>query len=140
MINRIVEAISLALNNEFGDGYKIYTEEVTQGMENPCFFILCRTPKNTQFFNKKYFRSNMFCIQYIPSSENVKTECNAVTEQLFQCLEYLWIDGSLIRGTKMEPEMKDGILFFFLNYDFFVYKKEETETMGALSEHIDAKG
>lgn len=40
----------------------------------------------------------------------------------------------------MEPEIENGVLYFFLNYDFFVYKVEDTETMGTLSEHIEAKG
>ena len=140
MIDKIVKAISLALNEEFGDGYKIYTEGVEQDMENPCFFIICNAPRNTLFLGKKYFRPNIFCIQYIPSTEDIRAECNSVIERLFECLEYIRVDNRLIRGTKMEPEVKDGILYFFLNYDFFVYKKDETETMEALSGHIRAKG
>ena len=40
----------------------------------------------------------------------------------------------------MESEIKDGVLYFFLNYDFFVYKKEETEAMGTLTRSIEVKG
>lgn len=140
MIDKIVKAVSLALNMEFGDGYKIYTEGVEQDMNSPCFFVICSAPRNTRFFNRKYFRSNIFCIEYIPSTEDILTECNEVIERLFECLEYIHVDGSLLRGSKMEPEVKDDVLYFFLNYDFFVYKKEEIETMGALSGRIEAKG
>ena len=39
MINSIIEAISIALNAEFGDDYTTYTEEQEQGLKEPCFFI-----------------------------------------------------------------------------------------------------
>ena len=39
MINAIIEAISVALNGEFGDSYEIHMEEIEQGLEEPCFFI-----------------------------------------------------------------------------------------------------
>lgn len=140
MIDKIIEGISLALSEEFGEDYKKYTEEVTQDLEKPCFFILCSTPKNELFFNRKYFRPNIFCIQYIPTTEDIRAECNEVIERLFQCLEYIKVEGSLIRGTKMEPEIENGVLYFFLNYDFFVYKVDDTEAMGTLSKRIGAKG
>ena len=137
MISQIVEAVSLALNKEFGDDYKIYTEEVEQDMENPCFFII---PRNTLFRGKKYFRSHIFCIQYIPSTENILTECNHVIERLFTCLEYISADGILIRGKKMEPEIKDGVLYFFVNYDFFTYKNKDAEKMGEILTKVRVKG
>ena len=140
MIDQIIKGISLALDEEFGEGYKIYIEGVEQDMENPCFFIICNTPRNTPFLGRKYFRSNIFCIQYIPSTEDIRTECNRVTERLFECLEYIRVDGRIIRGTKMEPEVKDGVLYFFLNYDFFVYRKKETEMMENLSGKVGVKG
>ena len=140
MIDKIVKAISLALNAEFGENYKIYTEGLEQEMENPCFFIICDAPRNALFFGKKYFRSNIFCIQYIPYTEDIRAECNGVTERLFECLEYIKVDDRLIRGKKMEPEVKDGILYFFLNYDFFVYRKKDAEMMETLSGKVKAKG
>ena len=39
MINEIVVAISKALYNEFGEEYKIYAENVEQGLERPCFLF-----------------------------------------------------------------------------------------------------
>ncbi len=140
MISQIVEAVSLALNKEFGDDYKIYAEEAEQDMENPCFFVICNTPRNTLFRGKKYFRSHIFCIQYIPSTENILTECNHVIERLFACLEYISVDDILIRGKKMEPEVKDDVLYFFVNYDFFVYKSKDAEKMGEVLTKVGVKG
>ena len=49
MINAIIEAISVALNGEFGDSYEIHMEEIEQGLEEPCFFIFCLNPTNDLF-------------------------------------------------------------------------------------------
>lgn len=126
MINSIMEAISIALNAEFGDRYQNYMEEISQDFAEPCFFIQCLNPTDKLFFGRRYFRKNQFCIQYFPEDKlHGNRECNAVAERLFVCLEYLSVDDNLIMGTHMHGEMADGILHFFVNYDMFVYRKSE---------------
>lgn len=66
MITTIIEAISVALNAEFGDSYDIHMEEIEQGLKEPCFFILCLNPASQQFLKGRYFRVSQFCIQYFP--------------------------------------------------------------------------
>ena len=39
MINEIIDAISIALDSEFEDGYKIHKDEIKQDLKEPCFFI-----------------------------------------------------------------------------------------------------
>lgn len=135
MINSIVDAISISLNSEFGDAYEIYTQKVEQGLQEPCFSIFCLNPTNTQFLGKRYLRKNMFCIQYFPESNEEETECNNVLERLFDCLEIINVQGDLFRGTKMNGEVVDGVLNFFINYDAFVHKTTTTTTeTSAISE------
>ena len=123
MINSIIESISISLNAEFGDKYKIHREEKKQGLKEPCFFVQCLNPTEKLFFWKRYFRQNQFCIQYFPEDKlHGKQECYAVGERLFSCLEYLEVGGELVMGTKRKYEVVDGILHFFVNYDLFVYK------------------
>lgn len=43
-VNLITDAISIALNGEFGDGYTNYTENVKQGLKEPCFLFSVSTP------------------------------------------------------------------------------------------------
>lgn len=129
MINSIIEAISVALNDEFGDGYETHMEEIKQGLEEPCFFINCLNPTIEQFFGKRYFRTNQFCIQYFPKTDEKQRECNGVAERMYQRLEYITIYGEdkPIRGTKMKYEMVDGVLNFLVNYDCFIYKLESQQ-------------
>lgn len=145
MINKIIDAVSVSINSEFGDGYEIYTESLEQGLKEPCFSVFCLNPTNDLFLNKKYFRTNQFCIQYFPSTDEANSECNAVRERLFGCLELITVmadpvNGDLTRGTKMKGEIVDGVLNFFVNYDLFVYKVETKDLMEDMEINTDAKG
>ena len=141
MINSIIAAISIALNAEFGDEYNIYTEEVKQGLEEPCFFVFCINPTSRPLLGKRYLRENQFCLQYFPADTGrVKAECNAVAERLYLALEYISVAGNLTRGTQMRCEVIDNVLNFFVNYDMFVYRPDDTPAMVELSENINLKG
>lgn len=141
MINSIIEAISIALNEEFGDGYEIHMEEIKQDLKEPCFFISCVNPTIKLFLGKRYFRQNQFAIQYFPETGEVQRECNTVAERMWQCLEYITIYGedSPLMGTKMEYEVIDGVLNFFVNYDCFIYKAEQQTSMESLETNINVK-
>ena len=141
MINKIIDRISVAIGSTFGDSHEIYTESVEQGLKEPCFSILCLNPTVQQFLGKRYFRANQFCIHYFPSSKEPRLECSSVMETLFHILETITVDGDLVRGTKMNGEIVDGVLSFFVNYDMYVYKSEESNTMmESVSHNTDLKG
>lgn len=127
MINSIIEAVSITLDAEFG--YETHMEEIKQGLAEPCFFISCLNPITRLFFGKRYFRTNQFCIQYFPESDDRQRECNAVAERLVWCLEYIMVKDDKFHGTDMKYEVIDGILHFFVNYDCFVYRTGENEAM-----------
>lgn len=125
MINKIIDGIIASLNKEFGDDYEIYTEDIEQGLEEPCFSIVCINPNKNKFLGDKYFSKNQFCIHYFPKSEEKNNEINEVTDRLFDCLELITVDGDLCRGTNFKVETSDGVLCFFINYNLFVYKDKE---------------
>lgn len=140
MTNSIIEAISTTLDAEFGEGYEIHMEEIRQGLKTPCFFIVSLNPTAELFLGKRYFKTNNFCIQYFPQSDKIRRECNEVAERMNWCLEYITVSGDKCRGTKMHHEVVDDILNFFVNYDFFVYKREVSELMGDMESHSTVKG
>lgn len=134
MINSIIEAIAIALNGEFGDEYKTYTEEQKQGLTEPCFFISCINPTHELFFWKRYKRENMFVIQYFPEDhEQERYECNAVADRLYLALEWITVDEDLVMGTKMHYSIDEGILSFFVNYNLFVRKEFDGTPMEDLT-------
>ena len=142
MINSIIEAVSAALNEEFGDGYEIHMEEIEQGLKEPCFFIFCLNSTNDPFPGKRHFRTNQLCIQYLPETSDSQRECNDVAERMWQCLEYVVADGDdrPRRGTKMKYKVVDGILNFFVNYDCFTRTEQPQTSMGGLELNTDVKG
>lgn len=148
MINKIIDGISKAINEEFGDDYEIYTEEIEQGLKEPCFSIVCINPTNNLFRQNKYFRQNKFCIHYFPSSKEKRLECQQVLEKLYLILEYIDIEEvfesvktiNKTMGTEMNGEYSDGVLNFFVNYDMYVNKLEEkTTSMNSFDYNTDVK-
>ena len=147
MINKIVDGISKAINEEFGKDYEIYTDGVEQGLQEPCFSIVSVKPTNNLFRPNKYFRQYPFCIHYFPSSNEKRTECQKVMEKLYLILEYIEIeevydDGktkSKTMGTKMNAEIDNGVLHFFVNYDMYVNKLEEKTPMNSYDYNTDVR-
>jgi hypothetical protein len=141
MIQSIVDGISEKLNSAFGDEYKIYTESVKQGLKEPCFFIQLVNPVNRRELGRRFFRENLFCIQYFPKSRDApKSECYQMQDDLFIALEYITVDGDLQRGIRMRGEFVDGVLTFFINYNLYVMMTEETTPMEFLEKTITTKG
>lgn len=140
MIEDIIDGISVALNSEFGDGYKTYTEEERQNMVDPCFFVMCLNPTHNLFLMRRYFRENTFVIQYFPQNKNRKREeCNAVAERLTMCLEWITVTNDPVMASRMHYEIIDGVLNFFVNYNFFVRRNEDKTPMETLEINQNAK-
>jgi hypothetical protein len=136
MVNKIITGISQKLDSEFNsvsDYYEIYTEEVKQDFQEPCFFITLLSLDQSQIVGNRYSRVQPFDIHYFPSTPDINTELNEVTEKLMNTLEYITVDENLIRGTKMKAETVDSVLHFFVNYNIHVIKEViKEETMGEI--------
>ncbi len=132
MINEIIQAISIALDDELNknsDVYEIYTEEIKQGLKEPCFFIQCIAPTKSVFLGKRYKVTNQFCVQYFPTAGKEQSECNNMIETLTDTLEYITAGTGLIRASSMHGEIVEQVLHFFVNYDFFTYKDAPAEAL-----------
>lgn len=141
MINPIIEAIGAALGSNFGEQYTIYSEAIEQDFNEPCFFISCMSRSQKLSTGNRYWCENVFCIQYFPfNSLREREESQHAAEKLFSCLEILDVDGNLLRGTKMNYEISDGVLSFFVSYNFFICKEKKAYPMENLSENIYMKG
>lgn len=140
MINSIIEGIAIALNGEFGDDHKIYTEEVKQGLKEPCFFVSCLNPTHTRILGRRFLRGNSFVLQYFPKDGGgEREECNEIAERLYDCLEWITVEGDPIMGAGMRYEIVDGVLNFFVHYNFTVYRPREDEKMGSLEVYQSEK-
>ena len=128
MIENIINGIAIKLNQVFGSGYKIYTENIKQGLKEPCFSIVVLEPEQSAKLPNRYFRSYPIDVHYFPkSTDKPKAEMYSVAEKLLVELEYITVKDNdvdnLCRGSKMRYEIVDGVLHFFVNYDLFVKKQ-----------------
>jgi len=128
-IKELIDAIAEALFQEFKSGYEIYTEKVDQGLKEPCFLIRCLNPTKNIHLGSVYKRTNLFTIQYFPSTLEANEECASVLERLFECLEYVTVSNKKVRGTDLHGEVTNGVLTFMVNYDGFVLKQESKTNM-----------
>lgn len=136
MVHDVLKGISSALFREFG--YENYIEEIQQDLKEPCFFISCIQPQIRRYLGRRYILQNQFLIQYFPKIGNhANAECYDTAEKMFGCLEVIQAGSGLLRGTGMKYEVVDGILHFFVNYDFFMQEVGQEETMGKMESYIN---
>ena len=146
MIDGIIKAISKALDDEFNaesDAYEIYDEEIKQDLQEPAFFIQSLNPSTDLFLGKRYLKHVHILIQYFPKSADYQAECNSMGEKLYWIVEWITCNGDdkPIRGSQMHYEVVDGVLNFFVDYEFFVRKVEESVPMETLElKQIEKKG
>lgn len=133
MIQEIIDGAVAALLDAF-PGIKVYTEQVKQGLEEPCFILRVISPTNEQFLGNRYYRTNLLSVQYFAESEtDAKAECYRVCDALFRVLEYVTVCGGPTRGTGMRGDVLDGVLTFTVNYNLFVRIKTEFDPMEDLT-------
>lgn len=131
MLNKTIDGIAVKLHETFGDEVTIYKEDVPQDLREPAFIITHLITLNSAKLPNRYLRKQSFNIKYFPKSKNnAKSEMYEVAEKMLVALEYINVlhnetFDNLCRGTKMQYEIVEDILHFFVNYDFFV--KQETQ-------------
>ncbi len=138
MLNEIIKGISMKLNAAFGDGYRIYANDVEQGLQEPCFFVAVLKPELTHLPGGRYRKRNPFDIHYFPEQAS-NTELYAAAERMMDCLEFIILpDGEQLHGTNMNYETVDGVLHFFVNFDCVLLRLPDDVKMQTLTldEHL----
>lgn len=140
MVNKVIAAVSTAIYNEFGDGYRIYADNVEQGLKRPCFFINVVRPSRSERLMGRSYRSVPLVIQYFPASQGKRTECHAVSERLFSCLSYPKNGDDVFRGTDMKYDINDDKLNFHIQYNFYTLtvNYDDKILMSDVSESIES--
>jgi hypothetical protein len=139
MLNKTFIGIAQKLNEVFGDDYKVHIDKIEQDLQAPCFYIKALKPSNEQKLGNRSERVQPFDVHYFPLAEAYTVECMDMVEKLYDALEYITVGTDLVRGTKMDVDLQDGVLHFFVNYDMFVLKTVVGETMGTMQSDVDLK-
>lgn len=136
MLQEIIEGVAGALHETFGDGYKIYQNDVRQGLEEPCFLIGVLEPQLSPLLgitDRRYQETNPLDVHYFPREPRDHAEMVRVAEELFYALEVIKLrGGGLVRGTDRHYEIADDVLHFFVRYNPTIYRSEERVKMETL--------
>ena len=120
-VNDVRRGVMNALKQRFPT-VKIYGEEIAQGFEPPAFFVKLFPVSHTREVGRRYLRAHSFDVHYFPGSKYENEEMHDVAEQLYDALEYIDATGTKYRGARMNHEIVDGVLHFFVDYDFHVMR------------------
>ena len=139
MINSLKDAISITLDNSFPHT-KIYTESIKQGFKEPCFFIKVLNSDFDREVGRRYKKHIALDIHYFSDKDKVNRDCEYVANKLYELLDYVNVDGGILRSTKKKHTITDGVLHFFLQFNYFVMKeKEEVPLMRTLENEVYKK-
>lgn len=130
MVNLVLDSISKALYTAFGNSYHYYVEEIEQNIKLPCFTLKVLNPLSRSVNHKDYYRTVPCVIHYFTADKITSNkDCYSIGEQVLECLEYLNIDGNLVRAEDMSYTMVDDVLQIFLTYRFWTEKPDTTPSM-----------
>ena len=127
MENKIITGISQKLFETFGLDYKIYTENVEQFLNPPCFYVELLQSSMQQIVSRRYRLENLFDIHFFTNENEPKNDFRRVADILYDALEYIIVDNDLVRGLGMHYEIVDDVLHFFVSYNLILIKTIEPE-------------
>lgn len=140
MLNDIITGIAKALGAAFGSGYRVYKNDVKQGLTEPCFFIAALKPEQTPLLGDRAIWRNPFDIHYFPKEPAANEELYSAAVRLMYGLRYITLpDGSPLRGRSLSYEAVGGVLHFFVTYNVIVNIPRELPKMEILDTDINPK-
>lgn len=127
--NDVIDGISIKINEIFGDKYKIYTNNVKQGLEMPCFFIKTLPSSRRKLIGSRYENTDNIVIHtMLEDREDIIEKLNDIADKLYN-LEYITLlNGDMLKGYDMKTEISDKVLLFFVTYKYFTYTEIQKET------------
>lgn len=119
--------------HRLGD-FRVYIETLPQGFKAPCFFLREVKHTSVRTVGERFRQRAEIEIVYYPKDKaNAREECYAVSNALFECLEFVQTDEGLIHGVDKRSEVKDGVLKFYASFDFFTVNKKNVDKMEKLA-------
>lgn len=137
MLNDIITGIAQALGTTFGGEYRVYKNDVRQGLKEPCFFISVLKPDQTHLLGDRALWRHPFDVLFFPAEPGTNGELYNTAERLMGALRQIALpSGDPLRGTRLSYEAVDGVLHFFVTYSMLVDIPKERPNMETLD--IDA--
>ncbi|WP_407647659.1 phage tail terminator family protein [Clostridium brassicae] len=135
-INDLRIGINNVLDKEFPN-ITIYNEKIEQDFEEPCFFVKILSSEQDKELNIRYKKNVFFDIHYFSDKEDINSDCLNMADKFYDLLEYVQVNDNLYRATNMTHEVIDGVLHFFLQFNYKVIKEiEKAPKMNKLKQEV----
>lgn len=129
MVNSLLGGVMETLYEEFGDTYSYYTSSVGQNLNCPSFMPIFVNP-SVKLIRPPRYQLTLPCkIHYFPLESGNKKEINAVAMRLFNVMEYVKMNGNLVRGLEMEYSIQDDVLIFSIVYKFIAERTKDFDPL-----------
>lgn len=134
MVNEIVNGITKAIYDEYGESCKIYTESIKQGFKEPCFFVAVLDSDQARIIGNRYQKNIAIDVHYFPGTEAKNKEMRSVAEALYSILGRITLlNGDMLNGFQLHYETVEEVLHFFVTYKpIMKYQQEAEENMAAV--------
>ena len=127
----IIDAISIRLNEIFGDGYTIYLESVEQDLQTPCFFIQPIDSMDSNMIYTRKHRIMSFVVDYIPEDDGKhRYQFTEVHDKLFDSFDSVTLPNGVELSTfDRSINITDDILHFIVRFKVYGYRDVPEEEM-----------
>jgi hypothetical protein len=125
IMNSVIDLLSYTLSTAFPD-MNIYTEQVTQGLVKPAFFIHQIEGVYTQEVGNRYRQEYSLVVRYFSDNpdQDLNADLLAMADDLTEKLETVSYEGETLNGYDMKHEIQDGVLHFFVKLRRYVKRPE----------------
>ena len=138
MVNEIKNGITNALFNAFADA-DIYTDNVEQGIHQPCFFVMLLDNEEEPLLLNRAYRTANFDIHYI-NDDATNAEREQIASKLYALMRFIDTASGKVHGVKLRHETVDNILHFFVTFKITVkYYTDDVEKQENLNVNIGVK-
>lgn len=124
-----------------GIGYEVYTENVYQGTQKPCFFVKCENVEKKQLLGGRFFLRVGIKVELDTDSETKKYDTEKLTGMLFKIMNLVHVEDKVFHGRGTTGKWENDLFVIRSSYDVFI--KEGNEVCGEediyLMESIEVK-
>ena len=132
MVNAVLDSITVALYDVFGENYHYYVEDVEQNLQLPCFTVDVLNPLNRSRNSYLYDRT-VPCVVHCFTANKITTkhELYATGEDVMAAIEYITVEGRTLRAEDMSYQLvENNVLQIFATYRFWTEtERDDSEYM-----------
>lgn len=124
MIETLTDGLIKSLAEHF-DGYSIYTEDIEQGLDPPCFLVLLNESKFERHRGDTFYLEADYSVHFFPEGDEPRRACEAITTDLQMALSTVAFgDGELIDASCVQSHVESDFMVVDAAYSRYLRKVE----------------